>query len=118
MTEVFKCKPLQASIYDQSVLDCLKNIISEEQKQFLDTDSTAAEIHHVTNKLRETSSPGMDGMTGKIMKHIASRNIDKFTSMVNNYVRDGSARASLFWLKVIPKPGKADYSTLKSYRPI
>ena len=67
-TEVFKCKPLQASIYDQSDLDFLKNIISDEQKQFLYTDYTAAEIHHATNKLRETSSTGMDGMTGKITK--------------------------------------------------
>ena len=38
--------------------------------------------------------------------------------MINSYVRIGSTKASLFWLKVLPKPNKSDYSTLKSFRPI
>ena len=27
-------------------------------------------------------------------------------------------RAARFWLKILPKPGKTDYTTVKSYRPI
>ena len=57
----------------------------------------------------------MDGMTGKITKLFANRHIKKFTHIVNTYVRKGSPRASMFWLKILPKLGKSDYSTLKSF---
>ena len=64
-TDVFSSKPLQTSIFDYIELQCIKDIISTEQKDFLNTDYMPAEIYHATNKLREASSPGMDGMTGK-----------------------------------------------------
>ena len=60
----------------------------------------------------------MDGLTGKITKWIASRDIGKFTSMVNNYVRHCSKQAGQFWLKILPKPGKDNYTILKNFRPI
>ena len=70
------------------------------------------------SKLRNESSPGLDGLTAKITKLIANNNIHKFTSMVNNYVRMGSTKDGLFWLKILPKLEKTEYSTLKNFRPI
>ena len=117
-TKAFKQNTLHTSIHDQTDLNSIKDIITNDQKTWLTTDYTTAEISYAIGKLRDSSSPGMDGMTSKITKLIASRDIVKFTSMVTCYVRMGSARASLFWLKILPKPGKSDYSTLKSFRPI
>ena len=76
-TDIFSSKQLQTSIFDHMELQCIKDIISTEQKDFLNTDYMPAEIYHATNKLREASIPGMDGMTGKITKLIATKDIKK-----------------------------------------
>ena len=117
-TNVFCAKPLQTSIFDHPELNCIKNIISNQQKEFLNSEYSPPEIYRAVTKLNETSSPGIDGMTGRITKVLANLNINKFTHIVNDYVRRGSERAARFWLKILQKPGKTDYSTLQSYRPI
>ena len=65
-TNAFSEKKLHDKISNQTDLDVIKNILTDGQKEWLKTDYTTTEIKHAVDQLKNESSPGMDGLTGKI----------------------------------------------------
>lgn len=79
---------------------------------------TSCELYYVINSLKNKSSPGIDGITNSVVKHLACFLVDVLSFIFNLSVETGIFPVSLKRAVVIPIFKKNDRSCLNNYRPI
>ncbi|GBP92805.1 Putative 115 kDa protein in type-1 retrotransposable element R1DM [Eumeta japonica] len=86
----------------------------------MDPPFTGAEVKMALKAFNPKKAPGIDGFTSDICQAAILRDLGLFLAMANKCLQLGYfPRAwKVATIKVIPKPGKDDYSRPKSYRPI
>ncbi|GBP45067.1 Stromal interaction molecule homolog [Eumeta japonica] len=86
----------------------------------MDPPFTGAEVKMALKAFNPKKAPGIDGFTSDICQAAIMRDLGLFLAMANKCLRLGYfPRAwKVAAIKVIPKPGKDDYSRPKSYRPM
>ncbi|GBP21019.1 Retrovirus-related Pol polyprotein from type-1 retrotransposable element R1 [Eumeta japonica] len=86
----------------------------------VDPPFTGAELKIALRAFNPKKAPGIDGFTSDICQAAILRDPGLFLAVANKCLRLGYfPRAwKVAAIKVIPKPGKDDYSRPKSYRPI
>ncbi|GBP78752.1 Putative 115 kDa protein in type-1 retrotransposable element R1DM [Eumeta japonica] len=86
----------------------------------VDPPFTGAELKIALRAFNPKKAPGIDGFTSDICQAAILRDLGLFLAVANKCLRLGYfPRAwKVAAIKVIPKPGKDDYSRPKSYRPI
>ncbi|GBP24847.1 Putative 115 kDa protein in type-1 retrotransposable element R1DM [Eumeta japonica] len=86
----------------------------------MDPPFTGAEVKMALKAFNPKKAPRIDGFTSDICQTAILRDLGLFLAMANKCLQLGYfPRAwKVATIKVIPKPGKDDYSRPKSYRPI
>lgn len=81
---------------------------------------TIQELHNAIIKFKDGKAPGYDGISPKILKNIWVSFPDILLAIYNTCLRLGYM--PYMWktsiIRIIPKPGKDDYSKTNAYRPI
>ena len=85
-----------------------------------DLTFTPFEVEQILKDMNPKKSPGIDGLTSDICLQAFLASPDTIVSMFNACLR--LSHFPSIWkdakIKVIPKPGRTDYTQLKSFRPI
>ena len=81
---------------------------------------TIQELHNAITKFKDGKAPGYDGVSPKILKNFWVSFPDVLLAVYNACLRLGYM--PYMWktsiIRIIPKPGKDDYSKTNAYRPI
>jgi len=100
-----------------------KQIRAEVEKDYIqdnDNSFTESEVTQVIEMQNENKSPGEDGFSADIVKHLHSIDTKFLTNLYNKCLLLGVFpqlwKSSI--IKVIKKAGKTDYRQTSSYRPI
>ena len=92
--------------------------IANKSKKIIKGLPTINETKKAIDALKDKSAPGPDGCTAKFVKYLN----EKLPRLMNKlYCEFFTGKKNLFnhrSIKVIEKPGKSSYLTLKSFRPI
>lgn len=102
------------------VHDIIRAFGEDQGSQHDCPDFTLEELKVVYSKMNPKKSPGEDGLTSDICQNCFEVAPLVQLGIFNRCLRLGyfPGRWKIARIKVIPKPGKEDYSTPKSYRPI
>ena len=76
------------------------------------------ELHQAINRTKNGSSPGPDGVTGRLLKFIHQKIPKTMLLLMQYFNNNGTEDFNLRLLKIIQKPDKNNYLNLKSWRPI
>lgn len=93
--------------------------LTEEQRQFLDSDITMEELRAVINDLPTGKAPGPDGYTAEFFKSFATELAPALLEMYKEALERGILPPTLrqALISLVPKKGK-DPGDCKNYRPI
>lgn len=96
-----------------------KSMLDEHTSKFDDITVTQNEVKSLIDSLPYKKSPGIDGITGEILRGISYKVCKYITSIIQSCLSTGyfPTKWKEAYVVMIPKPGK-DPSTLKGWRPI
>ena len=95
-------------------------VLSSDLTYLYDTWLSLNKIKLALNSFKDKKTPGPDGMKPIIFKHLPENTLKSLQKIYNAEIR--LHFTPTIWKEAkaifIPKPGKTDYSTPKSFRPI
>ena len=77
-----------------------------------------SETKHALNKLNTKASPGPLGSTASLDKFLFELAPKLINKVQNILFTNGDKELNRKFLKIIPKPGKKDYTNIDNYRPV
>ncbi|CAH2080073.1 unnamed protein product, partial [Iphiclides podalirius] len=98
----------------------LRSQLSEPSQSHDDPPFTEEEVLECLKQMNPNKAPGLDNLTSDICYQFATDYPKLLTDILNRCLtlQHFPNRWKVAYVKIIPKPGKPDYSTLDSFRPI
>ena len=117
--EMFKKRPMNLSLTDQFIGEVNIKQISNNDKTFLSTSLTLADIEEALKKMSKNRNPGSDGFSMEFYQHFWNDFKLHFLRMMNESIETRTLPLTLREgiLTLVPKPNRPR-SEIKLYRPI
>ena len=102
---------------DNKIFDGMPKI-DDSNAEKIRGSPTRNETKKGIDSLKDNSSPGPDGVTSKLVKHVFKLLHCLVTQLYTEFFNGVENRFNHRFIKVIEKPGKNSYLILKNHRPI